>query len=295
MVVLLSLATAAVFGVALGPYQGKETGETALLRTLLDRSQEGDVFLGDCAFSSYFMLALLLARGVDVVVRQHQRRKTDFRQGRHLGREDQVVLWQRPACPDWMDEATYATIPETLTVRELQVPVAIPGFRTKNVLVATTLTDAQRYPKEAVAALFRQRWHVELDLRNIKVTLHLDDLRGRTAEMVRREIQVFWLAYNLLRKVMAQAALASATLPRELSFAGALSAMVGAWDHATVADDASLLALARVQHRFLARFGVGHRPNRVEPRAIKRRPKQQRLLQQPRQDSRAALLRGYAN
>lgn len=295
MVVLLSLATAAVFGVAVGPYKGKETGETALLRTLLDRFQSGDVFLGDCAFSSYFMLTLLLAQGVDVVVRQHQRRKTDFRRGERLGREDHVVVWQRPTCPEWMDEATYATIPETLTMRELKVHVAIPGFRTKQIIVATTLTDAQRYTKDAVAALFRQRWHVELDLRNIKATLRMDDLRGRTPEMVRREIQVLWLAYNLIRKVMAQAALAGEALPRELSFAGALSAVVAAWDHATVADDASLVALARVQHRFIVRFPVGHRPNRVEPRAVKRRPKSHRLLSRPRKEAKAALLRGRAS
>ena len=294
MVVLLSLATAAVFGVAIGPYKGKETGETALLRTLLDRFQPGDIFLGDCAFASYFMLALLLAQGVDVVVRQHQCRKTDFRQGQRLGPEDHVVLWQRPACPAWMDAATYATIPETLTVRELKVHVAIPGFRTKEIIVVTTLTDAQRYPKDAVAGLFRQRWHVELDLRNIKVTLHMDDLRGRTPEMVRREILVLWLAYNLLRKVMAQAAVAGETLPRDLSFAGALSAVVGAWDHATVADEGCRVALARGQHRFIASCGVGHRPDRVEPRAIKRRPKSHKLLNRPRQEARAALLRGLA-
>src|SRR5208337_1388336 len=110
MVVLLSLATAALCGLAIGPYKGKETGEPALLRELLDRFQPGDVFLGDCCYCSYFLLALLLNCGVDVVTRQHQRRRTDFRRGERLGEGDHVVVWERPKRPEWMDEETYATI-----------------------------------------------------------------------------------------------------------------------------------------------------------------------------------------
>jgi hypothetical protein len=146
-VVLFSLATAAVCGVAIGPYKGKGTGEPALLRELFDRFQPGDVFLGDSYFCSYFLLALFLAQGVDVVVRQHQRRTTDFRRGQRLGKEDHLVEWQRPQRPTWMDHETYATIPETLKLREMKVHVAIRGFRVQRLVVVTTLTDAQRYPK----------------------------------------------------------------------------------------------------------------------------------------------------
>jgi hypothetical protein len=294
MVVLLSLATAAVCGVALGPYKGKETGEPALLRELLDRFQPGDVFLGDCCFASYFLLALLLGCGVDGVVRQHQGRRTDFRCGQRLGPKDHVVLWQRPARPMWMDEATYATIPETIAIRELLVRVQIPGFRVQELIVVTTLTDAQRYSQADIARLFRQRWHVELDLRNIKTSIPMDDLRGKSPEMVRREILVHWLAYNLIRKVMAQAALSQERLPRELSFAGALAAVAVAWDHAAVAPRDRLILLARTQWRLIAWHQVGHRPDRVEPRAIKRRPKAHKLLTKPRAAARAELLRAGA-
>jgi putative transposase len=290
MVVLLSLATAALCGLAVGPYKGKETGEPALLRELLDRFQPGDVFLGDCAYCAYFLLALLLARGVDVVTRQHQRRRTDFRRGQRLGQEDHVVVWERPARPEWMDEETYATIPQTLTVRELKVHVDVPGFRVQELIVVTTLTDAERYPQEEIAKLFRLRWHVELDLRNIKTSLRLDDLRGKTPETVRREIWVHWLGYNLIRKVMAQAALKHEKLPRELSFAGALAAVTGAWSLASVADAPTLARHAQTQHRGIAWCRVGHRPNRVEPRAIKRRPKSHRLLNRPRAEARAKLV-----
>jgi hypothetical protein len=258
----------------------------------LDRFQRGDVFLGDCYFSSYFLLALLLARGVDVVVRQHQRRRTDFRRGQWLGAEDHVVLWERPERPTWMDEETYATIPETLTVRELRVHVNIRGFRVQQLVVVTTLTDAERYPPAEIARLFRLRWNVELDLRNIKTSLHLDDLRGKTPEMVRREIWAHWLAYNLIRKVMAQAALSRGKLPRELSFASALSAVASGWANGSVAGTSLLSELAAAQHRSIAWSRVGHRPNRVEPRAIKRRPKSHKLLTKPRKEARADLLRG---
>jgi hypothetical protein len=290
MVVILSLATAALCGLAIGPYKGKETGEPALLRELFDRFQRGDVFLGDCAYCSYFLLAFLLARGVDVVTRQHQCRKTDFRRGERLGEGDHVVVWERPARPDWMDEATYASIPKTLTVREVSVRVDVPGFRVRELVVVTTLTDAERYPQEEIARLYRLRWHVELDLRNIKTSLRLDDLRGTTPETVRREIWVHWLAYNLVRKVSAQAALRKEKTPRDLSFASALAAVAGAWMLASVAD-ASLLSLhATAQHRSIAWSTVGKRPDRVEPRAVKRRPKSHKLLTRPRPEARAKLV-----
>jgi putative transposase len=291
MVVLLSLATATLCGVAVGPYKGKETGEPALLRELLDRFQGGDIFLGDCCFCSYFLLALLLACGVDVVTRQHQRRTTDFRRGQRLGGKDHVVAWQRPARPEWMDEGTYASIPEALSVRELEVRVEVQGFRVQQLVVVTTLTDAERYPREEIARLFRLRWHVELDLRAIKTTMHLDDLRCKTPEMVRREILVHWLAYNLIRKVMAQAALRQEVLPRELSFAAGLAAVTAAWDHATLAPRNLLVVLAKTQWTFIGWYEVGHRPDRVEPRAIKRRPKPHKLLTKPREEARAELLR----
>jgi hypothetical protein len=289
MVVLFSLVTAAACGVAFGPYKGKGTGEPALLRELFDRFDAGDIFLGDCCFCSYFLLALFLAQQVDSVVRQHQRRTTDFRLGRRLGKEDHVVEWRRPPRPEWMDAKTYATIPETLEVRELMVRVAIRGFRVQQLVVVTTLTDAERYPKDQIAALFRQRWHAELDLRNVKISLQMDDLRGQTPEMVRREIWTHWLAYNLIRKTTAQAALAHGKLPRQLSFAAALAAVATSWDLATLAKRDVLAALAEAQFRVIAWHQVGDRPNRVEPRAIKRHPKHHAWLRQPRAEARAAL------
>lgn len=291
MVALLSLATGALCDLELGPYEGKETGEPALLRAMLDRLEAKDILLGDCCYCSYWMIALLLQQKVDVVLRQHQRRKTDFRRGRSLGREDHVVVWNKPVRPEWMDEETYAQLPETLTVRELKVRVPIRGFRTRTLVVVTTLTDARRYPKSEIAALYRARWHVELDLRSVKCSMDMEDLRGKSPETVQREIWAHFLAYNLIRKKMAQAAVLSGRTPRSLSLTAALQAVSSAWIYASTASPERRGELARQMLKNIAGHRVGHRPNRVEPRAVKRRPKSQKLLTKPRDEARAELLK----
>ncbi len=161
-VVLVSLATAATLGLAYGPYQGKQTGATALFRQLLGQLRRGDVVVADRYDCSYFMVALLRACGVDVVLRSHQRRRYDFRRGRRLGRYDHVVAWQRPARPAWLDEDTYAQVPKTLEVREIRRRVQEPGGRVQELTLATTLCDADAYPADDIAELYHQRWQVEM-------------------------------------------------------------------------------------------------------------------------------------
>jgi len=286
---LFSLATGAWCGFAEGPSCGKETGETALLRLLFGRLLAGDILLGDSYFGSYFMIALLLGRGVDVVFHQHQRRTTDFTQGKSLGPEDHLVVWHKPERPSWMDEATYARMPDQLEVRELRQKVSIPGLRVTEVTVVTTLRDAREYPKQAVADLYRERWHGELDLRSGKVTLGLEDLRGTFPAMVRTEIWAHWLAYNLIRKSMAAAAVTHELRPRQISFAGALQTVAGVRGPASVAEPSLLRRWAVQKMESIASHRVGKRPNRVEPRAIKRRPKSHKLLTKPREQARAEL------
>jgi putative transposase len=187
VVALLGLATGAVLGAALGPYRGKETGETALLRTLLEQLRPGDVLVADRYYCSYWLVAQARAMGVDVVFRLHQRRKYDFRRGHRLGQGDHVVTWSRPVRPPWMEPATYATLPECLTVREIRVTVDTPGCRVKQLIVATTLLDAAAYAKADVADLYSKRWQVELDLRSIKSFLGMEMLRCKTPAMARKE------------------------------------------------------------------------------------------------------------
>jgi len=286
---LFSGATGALCGFAEGPYCGKETGETALLRQLLPCLHAGDILLGDTYFCSYFMIALLRERGVDVVFHQHQRRTTDFTQGQSLGTEDHLVVWPKPERPSWMDEATYARMPDQLEVRELRQKVSIPGLRVTEVTVVTTLKNARKYPKQAVADLYRERWHGELDLRSGKITLGLEDLRGTFPAMVRKELWAHWLAYNLIRKNMAAAAVTHACRPRQISFAGALQTVAGGMGQASVAESSLLRRWAVQKLESIASHRVGKRPHRVEPRAIKRRPKSHKLLTKPRQEARAEL------
>jgi hypothetical protein len=292
LVVLLSLATAMVKDLAIGPYAGKETGETALLRELLERFKSGDILLADRYFCSYFMIALLLERGVDMVTRLHQARTADFRRGTRLGSGDHLVEWQRPAKPEWMDQETYDRMPASIRVREVEVQVHQPGFRVDTFVVVTTLTDADQYSRDDLAELYHQRWLAELDIRTIKCTLGLDVLRCRSPEMVRRELWTGLLAYNLIRQTMLQAALQAGRSPRQLSFTAALQKIAASWTTILVCQDATVLLLIEIHLGDLATHRVGDRPDRVEPRAKKRRPKPHRLLTQPRQQARAALLAG---
>jgi putative transposase len=291
MVVLLSLATACLLGMALAPYEGKETGETALLRRLLADLNPGGILLADRYYCSYWLVALALARGVDVVFRMHQLRDYDFRRGQRLGPDDHVVTWHRPDRPDWMDAATYATIPSTLTVRELRVAIATPGCRTSEIVVATTLTDDTDYAKDEIGDLYHDRWHVEPDIRAIKQSLHMEHLRCLTPFMVEKEIWVHFLGYNLIRKASCQAALLQDVHPREVSFTATKQSLNAVRNQLTLASAAERLWQGELLLWEVGKERVGNRPDRHEPRVVKRRPKQYKHLREPRAQARARLLR----
>jgi hypothetical protein len=292
LVVLLTFATAALVGAALGPHQGKEAGETALFRQLLDQVRAGDVVVADRYYCSYWLLALLLERDADAAFRLHQRRLYDFRRGRRLGPGDHVVSWSKPARPAWMDEATYQRLPEQLTIREVRVVVDNPGYRSREILVATTLTDAREYRKGDIADLYHQRWHVELDIRSIKQTLKMDILSCKTPEMVRKEVWAHLLAYNLVRQAMAQAARVSRLRPRQLSFAGAVQTLNALRWALLLGDPERQADLVRAVLLALSSHRVGNRPGRCEPRKVKRRPKGYPRLMKPRAQARAEQLAG---
>jgi putative transposase len=292
VVALLSLATAACQGLALGPYQGKESGEPSLFRTLLDQLPAGTIVVADRFYCSYFLVALLQAGGVEVVVRLHQRRTSAFRRGRGVGAAEQLAVWPKPEQPDWMDDATYAAMPETIQVREVRKTITTPGFRVKKLQVVTTLLDEVAYPVEDITDLYHQRWQVELDIRVIKATLKMEELRCLTPCMVAKESWAHFLGYNLLRKVAAQAAVVRGVWARTISFAASQQAVLGAWSKLTEATPPERLALAEALLRALGKEQVGHRPDRCEPRAKKRRPKNLKLLMKPRAQARAELLAG---
>jgi hypothetical protein len=292
LVILASLATAMVCDMALGPYAGKETGEPALFRELLDGVDPRTIFLADRYYCGYFLIALTLLGRRDFVVRLHQCRKTDFSETERLGKGDHLVAWKRPARPDWMDHAIYEQIPKSITLRLVEVQVHQPGFRVESLMVVTTLTDAREYPQQEIAALYRQRWLAELDIRAIKQTMGMDVLRCKSPAMVRKEIWTCLLAYNLVRKTMLQSAQAADISPRELSFTAAMQTIAASLGTLACADEELATRLIAAQLASLAEQTVGNRPNRVEPRAVKRRPQPLALLTKPRDEARAELLRG---
>ncbi len=292
LLVVFSLAVGTALDAALGRYQGKETGETALFRSLHDNLCERDIVLADRYFCSYFEIALLQRRGVDVVLRLHQRRMADFRRGQRLGRNDHLVVWDKPPRPQWMDEATYRQLPDTLTLREMRFPVTPPGFRTETIVVVTTLLDPEEVSVQDLADLYRARWQAELDLRSLKMTMQMDILRSKTPAMVRKEMWAHLLCYNLIRTVMAQAAHQHDLRPREISFKGTVQTLAAFAPYALLARAGQLQELSSRVLAAIAQHRVGDRPDRSEPRARKRRNDTYPLLMIPRRQAQALLRKG---
>ncbi len=287
--VVLSLATAAVHDLAIGPYQGKETGETALLRDILEGLDTGDVVVFDRYYCSFMMLALLQRRGVDVCTRLHQRRCSDFRRGRRLGPYDHLVTWTRPDRPAWMPLEQYEQIPERLTLREIQFDVTAPGRRTETITVVTTLTDPGAYSKEDIAELYGYRWNAELDIRDIKQTLGLDHARCKSPQMVQRELWVTLLAYNLIRKVIATAAAVHDKQPRQLGFTLACQTILSSWMLLSTGVCRNVEQTVRSALARIAANQVANRPGRIEPRVLKRRRHRYPLMTRPRDQLRKEL------
>lgn len=285
LVALISLSTGAVLRWALGPCRGKHTGEQALFRTLIPELDAGDVVLVDRYHCNYFTVALLRERGVDILTRQHQRRITDFRYGKRLGRRDQLVQWRRPSRPCWMDAQTYARMPQSLSLRQTEV-----GGR----ILVTTLTDAREFSARELDGLYGRRWQVEVDLRSIKAQMGMDIVRAKSPAMVDKEIGVYLLAYNLVCALMVRAAAATTVLARALSFKGTLQLLLAFQQ--TLRHSAARSARTMTAHLLgaVSMLILPVRPGRVEPHAIKRRPKNHALLTVPRSVARANILRARA-
>jgi hypothetical protein len=295
LVVLLSLATACCTGAEIGPYMGKGSGETTLARRLLERLRAGEVLLGDRLFGTYWLLAWLLTRHVDAVFRLHAHRYRDrntssSRIEQVLGVQDNLVVWRRPRRPQWMDEDTYAAMPQELRVRILWRQISVPGFRTREVTLVTTLTDAQEYSAEELVALYRQRWAAELDLRSLKQTMKMEHLVCKTPDMVRKELWTHLLGYNLIRAVQAQAAQEQGVLPRRLSFAAAKQTLEQMRELLTWVEGPYRTVVVRALWVALSEHEVEERPDRVEPRRIKRAPKPYPRLRESRATARQRLL-----
>ena len=290
-----SLACGAVVGPGVCRYAGKGQSDLGVLRTLLDLFRPGDVMLADRLMCAWTEMVMLKQRGVDCVCRLSSHRRADVRRGRRLGEGDHVVEWPKPPKPRSIDRAAYAALPVSLTVRECRVRVDQPGFRTRALVIATTLLDAKEYAKGDLAHLYRARWNAELDLRSLKQTLQMDVLRCKTPELVRKELWAHILAYNLIRAVMAQAAARHGVEPRSISFKGAAQTLEAFQPVLALRGEGDAASREVVYARLLeviAGHRVGDRPGRYEPRRRKRRPKPYDRLMKPRHEAKRAMLEG---
>lgn len=280
---VFSFAVGTVLEAAIRPYQGKGTGETGMLRELADRFEPGDILLEDRYFSGYWDVAFWLQRGVDTVVRNSASRKVDFRSGTRLGKDDHLVEWKRTARPDWVTPETAREFPDTLTLRETRVRVVQRGFRTREVIVVTTLWDPIAYPAAALAELYRCRWDAELNLRSLKTEMGLEQLRCKSPEMVRKELALALTAYNVVRRAMTAAAETGppGIRPWHLSFQGARDGINEFLPRLPPVE-----ARTHWLHHWLgstAQLQVRHRPNRIEPYTTKTRPKEYPTPKETRQ------------
>jgi hypothetical protein len=270
---VLCLSSGTIVNAAVGQYKGKGGSEQALLRQLLSTFKEDDLIVGDALYGSYFLLCALHQLGVDMVFEQLGARKStiDFNQGECLGINDHLIQLTKPKRrPEWMTEEEYNQYPDSLPIREVKVAGKV---------LITNLISPVDTAKADLKSLYKKRWNIEVDLRNIKNTLGMGILHCKTPAMNEKEIWVYFLAYNLIRLLMVQAALHTHKLPRQISFKHTLQLWMafsnGQYNSDQKAKTSSLFIL-------ISQRKIGNRPGRIEPRAIKRRPKPYPLLMKER-------------
>jgi len=280
-VVLTSLTTGLLYDLACGPYSGKETGETALMRELLDVLQPGDTLVADCYHCNYWLVAACRQRGVKIVMKNHAMRDDHPASAVRLGKGERLVTWTLPARPEWMSPEEYTRQPETIGIRLVDVSVSRNGFRPDTFTVATTMIDDDdEAPAVWIRSVYESRWLVELDIRAVKCSLNMDILRAKSPDMVRTELWSCLLAYNLIRLKMLQSCGDTGRDPRSLSFTTTQQLLATNWLLCAVIGVPD--ELAALGQEASASERVGHRAGRVEPRANKRRPKILALMKKPR-------------
>lgn len=263
------------------------TGELRGYDQLEGSLEQGDLLVADRLYSSYEVIARLMARGVEFIGRNHQVRKVDFRRGIKCGANQRIQQWRKPRQQSPLSRLSaekWAALPDEISVRIIRSR----GYdRTGNKItryVVTTLLDCDEYPIEEVSALYHHRWEIEVRFRDIKTTMGMELLRTKSPTMLRKEILMYLIAYNLVRLIMLKAAHRYAVSHRHISFKGVLqvilessAAFLGTINRPRKWAQAREHLLERIAERL-----VPYRPGRNEPRKKKRRPKSYGWLQRPR-------------
>lgn len=292
LLALFHAGTGLLLRVVAAPLRTHDMRHAALLHPEL---AEGDVLLADRGFASFAHLGLLLKRKLHGLFRCHQKQIVDFRVNRkhtsqrkpqkgvprsryvrRLGHWDQLVEYVKPVDkPKWLDAAAWAALPATVLVRELRYLTPQRGYRTRVITLVTTLLDPEAYPATALAELYLGRWQIELNFRHLKTTMGMEVLHCKRVDGVLKELYMFAVAYNLVRLVMLEAARRQGVPLDRISFADALR-----W----LRDSAPGTPLSDLVVN-------PSRPNRIEPRVLKRRKKEYTLMTKPRKTLRKALAR----
>jgi hypothetical protein len=279
-----SLESRALLSHAIG---NKKSHELLLFREQWKTFKQGDIFLGDKGFCSYYDIAALKEQGVDSVVTLARRapvRPAECRE--KFGPDDLLIAWERPRYTRKLSysEEAWETLPHELVLRQIKVSVRFRGFRTQWFHIVTTLLDATLYPAEELAELYFKRWDVELFFRDIKITMGLDVLRCLTPEMIRKEILMYFIAYNCVRRLMYEAAKKANIPVRVVSFKGSVQALRSCEPHLNQAK-ISLTERFRLTddlYGAITNTPIRQRPGRSEPRCLKRRKKNYQLMSEPR-------------
>lgn len=285
---LISMVTGLLISLELGPYAGKQSGETWLLWQMLDQLEPGDTLVADCFYCTYWLVAACKNKGVHIVMKNHDKRDDNPVGAKKINQHERMTVWLKPQRPDWMTQEEYRSLPDKIEIRLVDIVIDQAGFRSKKYTVATTVLDNKTYTRSWITNVYRSRWLVELDIRSIKCSLDLDIVRAKTPAMVRTEIWSCLLAYNLIRFKMLQGATSGKRMPRSLSFTATLQSLAVNWLLACVVEKTA--HLVRLALETSVSQAVGHRPDRIEPRANKRRTKMIGLLKKPRAIARKELI-----
>ena len=273
LVVIMSLTVGTVLDYAIGPFKGKGTGESSLLRSIFDCIEKDDILLGDRYYPSFFLIADVVSKGADGIFRGHAQRHYDFRKGKCLGKEDHSVEWDKPQKPEWMPQEAYDTYPNQISVRE---------FKVNGKVYVTTLLESKKYHKKELAKIYELRWQLEINLKSIKETMNMDMLSCKTPEMVRKEMGIHFLAYNFIRIMMAEACMQYAIIPNRISFKGTVQLLNSFMPHFINSNSKQNQMTYTELLKNIVKNKIGNRPGRIEPRRVKRRPKPFDTLNRPR-------------
>jgi hypothetical protein len=278
LVGIISLTTGSIIDVNIGTFGGKGTGERMLLLDLLHNFKKGDIILADALYTTYSLLSFAIEKGIDVIFVQNGMRakKADFTQGEILGKNDHIITLKKPRKnPDWMSDEEIKNIPKELRIREIKIGGKI---------LVTTILSKKETSAKTIRSLYKERWNIEIDFRNIKITLGLTTFKCKSPEMIIKEMWTHFLAYNIIRSLMLESALYNKILPRFISFKNSLQLYLHYLKKPTKLKYKKLLKL-------IGKKIIGNRGGRIEPRAIKKRANAYPLLMKPRAIAKANVLK----